>query len=344
MMRTDRFQFSGERSVIAYELDVMDVDEDIHRMALPTPFDVGTVNGYLLRMDPLTLIDPGPGMEPAWEALQAGLDRLGFSLEDVERILVTHPHLDHFGLAGRVRSASGATLRVHPRAKDDFNDYVRRYRRDRDFFGPFLESMGMPEQVVSVVNSLPESFTDLAEPTEVDGLVQPDDLLEGDLDLIALDSPGHCAGSYTYWCPERDLAFTGDHVLKEISPNALLQVRDGQRRHSLLRYLEALESLREQIGDRTVRGLTGHGDVVGDLSRRIDELIRHHEKRRETFYGMLEDGMTAYDLMEEAFPDLPAREYFLGMSEIIGHLDMLVEESRVTTEERDGRVTYRHTA
>lgn len=322
----------------------MAIDEDIHRMALPTPFDVGTVNGYLLEGDPLTVIDPGPGMEPAWEALREGIDRLGYSLGEIERILVTHPHLDHFGLAGRLRSASGARLRVHPRAKDDFNDYVRRYHRDREFFGPFLERMGMPGRVVSMVNALPESFTDLAEPTEVDGLLEPGEVLEGDPALRCLDSPGHCAGSYTYYSSGRKLAFTGDHVLGHISPNALLQVRDGQRRLSLLRYLESLESLRDRVGDRTVRGLTGHGDVVRDLRARIDELVQHHEDRKEQFYGMLEDGMTAYDLMEEAFPNLPAREYFLGMSEVIGHLDMLARESRVVAEEREGTVTYRHTA
>jgi len=281
-------------------------------------------------------------MEPAHQALREGLKRVGIVPEDVERILVTHPHLDHFGLAGRVRTESGATLRVHPGAREDFHDYVRRYRRDREFFGPFLERMGMPAKVVKMVNALPESFTDLAEPTEVDGLLHPGETLDGDPELICVDSPGHCAGSYTYFCEERSLAFTGDHVLGHISPNALLQVRDGERRRSLLRYLEALRALAKRIAERSVRGFTGHGEVVEDLRSRIEELIEHHDERKERFCGMLENGMSAYDLMEEAFPKLPLREYFLGMSEIIGHLDMLVEESRVIADEKDGRIIYQH--
>ena len=80
------------------------------RISLPTPFQVGPVNAYIAGR---TLVDPGPDSEEAWTALLSALEQRSLAPTDIEQVLITHPHMDHFGLASRVVEASGATAVAH---------------------------------------------------------------------------------------------------------------------------------------------------------------------------------------------------------------------------------------
>src|SRR5215212_3442746 len=85
----------------------------IHRISVPTPFYVGPVNVYLIEEDPLTLIDAGPRDADSLEALRGGLARLGYQFADIKRIIISHAHADHYGLAQVVAEESGATVMIH---------------------------------------------------------------------------------------------------------------------------------------------------------------------------------------------------------------------------------------
>src|SRR4051812_36080828 len=89
----------------------------ISAIQLPLPH-IGSVNAWLLRGDPLTLVDAGPANEEAFDALRAGLRDEGVRLEDIELFLGTHHHLDHVGLAPAVRAASGARVALLAPAAD----------------------------------------------------------------------------------------------------------------------------------------------------------------------------------------------------------------------------------
>jgi glyoxylase-like metal-dependent hydrolase (beta-lactamase superfamily II) len=84
--------------------------DDVHRLELPTPFAIGPVSSYVLKGEPLTLVDPGPRMDRTREALEDGLRDLGLRVEDVELLVLTHQHHDHVGLAAEVRERSGARV------------------------------------------------------------------------------------------------------------------------------------------------------------------------------------------------------------------------------------------
>ncbi|MEF8908016.1 MAG: MBL fold metallo-hydrolase, partial [Haloarculaceae archaeon] len=112
-----------------------------------------------------------------------------------------------------------------------------------------------------------------------------------------------------------------------------------ERTRSLPDYLDALEKIK---GVDAPVARPGHGDPVTDIDGRVAEILEHHREREERVANILaaEGPMTAYDVTQELFPDLPATELFPGMSETIGHLDLLEDEDRVAIEERDGVVTY----
>ena len=83
-------------------------------ISLPTPFYIGPVNVYLIAEDPLTIIDTGPKTKETIEALRAGLRKAGFLVSDLRRIVLTHAHEDHCGLARSLRDeAKNAEVLVH---------------------------------------------------------------------------------------------------------------------------------------------------------------------------------------------------------------------------------------
>ena len=303
----------------------------VERLAIPTPFNTGHVNCYLVTAARLTLIDPGPATDTAYETLCEELSERGFSLEDIDRILVTHPHMDHFGIVSRLRSISSADVYAHPDAVSILADPDGHFEREQAFFEPFLVRMGVPEATAGTVMSLPMSFTEYQAPVSVDVPVQDGDHVDVGFDFEVVHTPGHCPGSVCFVERTTDTAYSGDHLMTELSPNPLLTVVPGTtdtRTRSLPTYLESLDRLRE-TGVGIAFG--GHRDPVTDVPARIEEIVDHHETRKRRIASFLAANgrSTAYDLLEELFPDLPASEVFPGMSEIIGHLDLLEDEGAV---------------
>lgn len=315
---------------------------DFERIEIPTPFHIGPVNCYFFPGDEPTLLDPGPATADAYETLRSGLDETGYALEDIERILVTHPHMDHFGMANRIKTASDAALFAHEDATERLADPAGYLDREQEFFEPFLVSMGVPEQVAGTMIELPEPYATFREPVTVDETLEEGERIDVGSELSIVHTPGHSPGSICFVEPTSGIAFTGDHVLPEISPNPLLTLEpgaSGRRTRSLPAYLAALDALLEADVDV---GYGGHRGTISDLDTRITEIVDHHHDRKEEFADVLEDEgpMTAYQLMQKQFPDLPATEMFPGMSEVIGHLDLLEDEDRVEITESEGVRRY----
>lgn len=297
---------------------------------VPTPFEVGAVNAYFL--DGNVLVDPGPDTERAREALVNGLADEGVGIEDIEAVVITHPHLDHFGLASYVVEESGASVFAHEDAEQAVVDHEAHYEEERDFFSDLLVEHGMPESTANYVLQLPSAFLDLAPPVPRESVVTVSDGdFFTDASLEAVETPGHCFGSVS---PVRDgTVFTGDHLLPGTTPNPTLQKPiDGERARSLVEYLESLERVAETDAES---GFPGHGERIDDVRGRAEEVVEHHEERAEEFESMLDEPMTAYEAMCEKWPDLPATEQFFGMSEALGHLELLEERGRVVRREDD---------
>jgi glyoxylase-like metal-dependent hydrolase (beta-lactamase superfamily II) len=316
--------------------------DTVHRIPIQTPFEIGRVNCYAFTGEGLTLLDPGPADEEAYAELHDALAALGYDLGDIDRILITHPHIDHYGLANRIKTETGARVLAHADAAKRLADPRGHFEREQAFFGPFLASMGVPDRLVGTVVGLAEPYLDFQEPVTIDRKLTDGDTVDVGTDLEAIATPGHAPGSISFVSRAWDAAFTGDHVLAEISPNPLLTLvpgSDEKRTRSLPTYLESLKKLRA-TGVRI--GYGGHRGIIEALPERITETLNHHEDRKENIADLVaEDGSaTAYAVMREMFPDLPATEMFPGMSEVIGHLDLLEDEARVNIQMTNGVKRY----
>lgn len=247
--------------------------------------------------------------------------------------------MDHFGSANRIASESGAEVFAHRDAVERLVDPDDNYRRERAFFEPVLTKMGVPEKTVGTVVGLPEQYAEFREPVDVDRTLDDGDVVElhDGSAYEVVHTPGHAPGSVCFVDAVAGIAVTGDHVMSDISPNPLLTIRPddpSRRTRSLPAYLDSLERLHVTGADV---GFGGHRAPVEDLQARIDAIREHHSARKEHIATMLDQqgSMTPYTVMRELFPDLPVTEMFPGMSEVVGHLDLLEDDGRVTVD--DGR-------
>src|SRR3954470_705454 len=115
---------------------------------LPLPH-VGSVNAWLLRGTPLTLVDTGPRDDAALSALEAGLGEQGLRVEDLELVLLTHHHVDHVGLAAEIQRRSGATIAALDRLDDYTALYSDEVEQDRAFAHRLMRFHGVPKSVIA---------------------------------------------------------------------------------------------------------------------------------------------------------------------------------------------------
>lgn len=302
------------------------------RISVPTPFQVGRVNAYL---SGTTLVDPGPDSEQAWSALLERLSEAEMRPEDIDRVLVTHPHPDHFGLAKRFRD-EGAQIVASPAGARIIGDFSGRLEREQAFFTDFFQRCGLPAETARTITELPEAFLPYAPDVETDVVVDAGDDITIDDTTMTVDSVcGHSLGELVFGYEHRGEhhALVGDHVLPHITPNPFLQPppeAGGKRPHMVSEYNDSLRRLREGGYDQM---FPGHGDPIDNPDERIDEILAAHEERTDEVNDLVDGPTTPADVMEGLFDDLPVTEMFSGMSEAVGHLDVLEDRGDITRRE-----------
>ncbi|MFN8482092.1 MAG: MBL fold metallo-hydrolase [Anaerolineae bacterium] len=321
-----------------------DLSPRVKVMTVPTPFKVGPVHPYVIAGDPLTLVDAGPKTEEAWQALVAGLAEHGYRVRDIERIILTHAHTDHFGLLRRVVEESDAPVFAHPRCLSWLRDAPHEWEHRAGFFYRLWVQSGVPEERLSRMRFGLAVGAQYAEALLPDMTVYEIDegahLTLGSAQWHVLYTPGHSTSHIALYEPQSQQMLSGDHLLLRISSNPLLEPPEpGEtRRRSLVEYMASLQ--RVAAMDISV-AWTGHGPPVYGHHALIARRMANTDARKEKIAGLMADRpRTAYQMSEALFPDLPTGELFLGLSEIVGHLDLLELEGRLCVEDHDGVLWY----
>lgn len=323
----------------------MDREPRVLSIPVPTPFPVGPMNAYLIEGEPLTLVDAGPKTDEAWQALQAGLAAHGRRIEDIEQIILTHAHMDHYGLLRRVVDACGAPVVAHPRSKLWLDDTPGEWARRLVYFSDFWARAGVPDERRLKMERGFTAGTDYAESlapgAEVRVVHDGEAVMMGGVAWQVVYTPGHAGSHISLYEPRSRQMLAGDHLLLKVSSNPLLEPPLGlqQRARSLVDYIASLE----RVADMDVAvAWPGHGLPVLDHRALIAERLTHHAERTEHVAALLADGpRTAYELVMALFPNLPTLAVFLGLSEVVGHLDVLETQDRLAEAEGDdGRVRY----
>ena len=301
--------------------EVSRVREGVHQLKLPVPFPLKFVASYLVEGDDgWTVIDPGFDYQPAREVWESEAARMGLDLDrDVARIVVTHLHPDHIGLARWLEERSGAPVWM---LQDEIANarHVWDPARDSGDFVRYMMHHGMDSETAGATAAttrlgirLPEGMTPL----------RPEDRIEfGASEARVIHTPGHSDFHFVLHDERRRLLFAGDHVLLEITPNIGLWTYTAPR--PLERYLGSIKGLRGLDVDLV---LPGHGPLFHDLDGRIDELVLHHEERLSVMHGACEgEPATAFEIARRVFPDgLSDHQLRFALAETLAHLEHLVD-------------------
>src|SRR4051794_18027525 len=302
-------------------------------VAIPLPLAyVGTVNAWLLRGDPLTLIDTGPREDRALAALEAGLRREGLRLEDVELVLATHHPLDHVGLAATIQRRAGATVAALGRTADYVAHYPAEVEADRRFAQALMRHHGVPEPLIADSEELWQYIRATTESVRADRrLADGDRVLAGGRTLRVVDRPGHSTTDTLFVDDREGLAFAGDHLLAKISSNTEIcppaRAGDGRAR-SRLRSLAGLELTAAMP---LARLLTGHGAPVTEPQRLVEARLSEHRRRCERILAILGGGArTAFEIAGALWSGRTvADQTLLVVWEVVGHLELLLAAGAV---------------
>ncbi|HUC07660.1 MAG TPA: MBL fold metallo-hydrolase [Solirubrobacterales bacterium] len=311
----------------------------IHCLRIPTPFAVGRVNCYLIEDDPLTLVDTGPNSGKALDELQSQLAARGYSIDDLELLVITHQHIDHLGLAEIVVQRSGAKVTALGAATERLANFDEDAEAEDSFAVDLMIRNGIPEEVTVALRSVSRSFRGWGSHVEVTHPLEDGQVLPfRDRALQAIHRPGHSPSDTVFWDEERKILIAADHLIAHISSNPLIsRPLDGSsgRPQALVTYIESMRKTREMPAEIV---LSGHGEPIVDHVALIDDRIAKHERRKEKIYKLIaEQPRSGFELAQAIWGNVAVTQAFLTLSEVIGHADLLVNDGRVR-EAGDGEV------
>ncbi|PWV92057.1 glyoxylase-like metal-dependent hydrolase (beta-lactamase superfamily II) [Paenibacillus cellulosilyticus] len=316
------------------------------RVKVPLPFSLKYVNAYLIPEPEggCTVIDPGLHTPEAVEAWESVLQSLGITFSDIARIVLTHQHPDHYGLAGLFQQRSGAPVWIS-RASQRYAE--RMWGVDRSLADRLVEVFrlhGMPADLRDGIKDNLESFVPMVSPYPAVSYMEAGEPFRfGGIDWTTIEAHGHAEGQILFYDEASRIMICGDQVMPDITPN--VSVVPGEREDPLEAFLISLEQLSKL--DVSL-ALPGHRDPIIDFTGRCEALIAHHARRLDKMVAFIqeqpESSVTGFAMCELLFSGritLNMHNLRFAMAETLAHLVRLEKQGRVALLEQNGQYIYR---
>jgi glyoxylase-like metal-dependent hydrolase (beta-lactamase superfamily II) len=314
----------------------------IHTIPVPTPFAVGRVNCYLIEGDPLTLIDAGPRSEKSMQGLEDGTKAAGYEVEDIELVVATHQHIDHIGQISTVVNRSGAGVAAIDLVVPRLAEFNWGSEQEDQMAVDLMIRYGVPTDIANMLKEVTSSFRDLGAPVTVNHPFRAgESITMGSREYKTFHRPGHSPSDTVFWDEDRGLMFGGDHLLSHISSNPLISRQlDGSsgRTKSLINYRDSLKATAAMPVEIM---LSGHGLAITDHANLIEKRLAGQDRRTEKIFKLIDEGhSTPHAVANAIWGDIALTQAYLTLSEVIGHLDILVADGRVVEVEGENRSTF----
>jgi glyoxylase-like metal-dependent hydrolase (beta-lactamase superfamily II) len=310
---------------------------------------VQNVNVYLLPGPPVTLVDAGMPLPECIEYLALGLELEGFRLTDVEQVVITHTHPDHYGGAGAIveaRKAVGKSTRIlaHPRAVPILADLGAWWAKLHEFRLTMLRQAGAPEAVIveasgggsvpSWMRSAPSSTASIA----VGGPLADGEVLEiGGARWEVIYTPGHASTQLCLFGHGEGILLSSDHLLPAVGTNMVLEPSlPGETQEPAVESF--LCSLRRVDALGASEVWPGHGEVHDEaagygVNALIDHRIERCEHRlRETQVAVASGHGTAWDASLALYSGTAVGGTQRGVMQTVAYLDALVAQGRLAVD------------
>ncbi len=275
-------------------LPIVEVADDIYLLSLPVPL-MHQVNCYLFRGENgFTLIDTGvyikEGIE-IWESLMS-------SGMIIEKVVLTHFHLDHIGFARWFQEKHHIPVYIShlgyqemkKRREGDYSDWVFSVFEEHDGFRVYRAAI---EEQIALETQLSDIYD-----FEPDGILNPKQMIRiGNESYETIWTPGHSFDHFCFYNQEKKCMVTGDHILEKISPIVLIESRADV--NPLMNYFDSLEKVKDY---HVEIALPGHGRVMKQINNRIAEIKSGHDYRmKQMIQSLNSGGKTAGQLTEEVY-------------------------------------------
>ncbi|HQL98730.1 MAG TPA: MBL fold metallo-hydrolase [Smithella sp.] len=304
------------------------IEKDFYQITLRMPYRLRHVNAYLFIYEgKLALFDTGLNTPQAFETLGNDLSGIGFGIEDIQHIYLTHVHSDHCSMAGVLQKRSGAQIHL---AQAAFEEY-RHFREA----GPTIKQLriyyarqGMSQEQIGLVIEEYENIRGIIADFDAADFLRDKDVREfGNWKIEIISTPGHAAGHVCFFCREMKFLLSGDHVLPYIAPVLSPDIFDEAFR-PLAAYLDSLNALKNLC---VTAVYPGHGISFVDLQERIADIREHHSKRKTMVLDRVHaQPRTARDISHETLaPTLSDFDKFLALNEMIAYLKELTAEGAI---------------
>lgn len=312
------------------------------QIELPTFYGMKTVNAWLFTGEEPVLVDCGEKSEASWTALQKGLAEHGLKVEDLSRVVITHAHVDHMGMAGKIVENSNVQIWVSDYVYDWAVHLSEMYERRKFMVDEVMTMAGQTKN-----SPLRQTFMGVFETFKDSWDVLPEDRvtrfpIDGTLDMggqawEVVYAPGHCINQTCFYQKETKELISADMLLN-ITPTPVTDASLEAPYHrvkSLPQLLASYEKFRQMdIG----MVYPGHYQPFEQAHQLIDFQVRRIHQRTADCLRHIQEG--THDFFELLGKLYPGRFIPPAFTMLIGYLDLLLEDGKIGTREVGGKIQY----
>lgn len=311
----------------------------ITQVKMPVPYPLSFVNSYLIHgSDGLTLLDPGLNTEDARRVWERVLTEEKFNFSDIKKIVITHHHPDHYGLAGWFQERTQAPVYMSKLAKKQTElMWGEGSARLNEAIIALFREHGLPQSYENDMRAHLASFHTLVSPQpEVTLLDEQQAFMLGDERYEVIMAHGHALGQLLFYDQRGKILFCGDQVLPQITPNvSYLPQMDENPLASFYTSLQQLASL------DVSQAFPGHRQPFTEFEARVIEIISHHDERLRKIQSLLAYEQTAYDICLQLFSNrLSIHQLRFAMAEVLAHIIYLHQQDLLSEHNEAGVIVY----
>ncbi|MBK8985741.1 MAG: MBL fold metallo-hydrolase [Chloroflexi bacterium] len=314
------------------------------RLELPTGLDVGPVNVYLFRQPEPVLIDAGLKSPASWEALQFGLAEHNLTVMDISRVIITHPHIDHFGQAGTIAAHSDADVWICELGADWLRDTAVMWQQRMAYFrDAFLRRVGLDDDTAALIVLGMTAVAAQLDPIPPERLhtFPANGLLQlGGLPWQVIHTPGHASAQTCFYQPDTKQLLSADHLL-QTTPTPVVErpLCDEERIPALPQFMQSLD----RVAALDIEAVfPGHGRPFGPRFNLDHHTVIHKQRQRiqqrkaECLTHIQQGAHTPAALVDKMYAHHPPQFRFAGLWMLIGYLDLLLADGAIHQETISG--------
>jgi len=308
------------------------VADNVYQLKIPIPYDLGSVNGYLIEgSNGYTIVDTGDYTEEAIALWEKVLPKN----KPIEKVVLTHAHTDHIGLAGWFQKKYKANVWISKAGFTEIQNILSKF--EGTVYSSPLSSLFYSNGGPSHTEQNDTFYNYAAYEFEPSHLFEAGELITiGDKSYESIWTPGHSPDHFSFYEPDNQILFVGDHILQSLNP---IVMATSMKENPLELYFQALDKL-HLLPTKYV--LPGHGDMVKNLTARIEDMKAHYRKRWNQIIDAIQAGeRTAFQISEKIYGiDQPVARKMSGFLQTITNLIYLSSIKEIMMKEQGGMIFY----